>query len=152
MIEQCLSQQLQQNSGTSPLLPERRETRQFICPDEKLVHLLKEVTHHSMEFELQVISETVRLAAQSFHQSLKVLLSMGGSSGSRGGAEGAMAPPGPVKISHKKDGRQRRPHRFHVSWPPPYPAAGSATGVDKRNRCFSNRLPAILGNPILWTV
>ena len=35
-----------------------------------------------------------------------------------GGAEGAMAPPGPVKISHKKDGRQRRSHRFHVSWPP----------------------------------
>ena len=39
-----------------------------------------------------------------------------------------MAPtPGPVKIGHKKDGRQRRPHRFHVSRPPPYPAAGSAT-------------------------
>ena len=33
--------------------------------------------------------------------------------------------PGHVKISHKKDGRQR-PHRFHVSHPP-YPAAGSAT-------------------------
>ena len=26
-------------------------------------------------------------------------------------------PPGPVKISHKKDGGQRRPHRFHVSRP-----------------------------------
>ena len=38
-------------------------------------------------------------------------------SGSRGG-EGAM-PPGPVKISHKKDGRPRRPHRFHVSAPLP---------------------------------
>ena len=49
------------------------------------------------------------------------------SSGSGGGTEGAMAPPGPVKIGHKKDGRQRRPHRFHVSRPPPYPAAGSAT-------------------------
>ena len=35
-----------------------------------------------------------------------------------GGAEGAMAPPGPVKIGHKKDGCQRRLHRFHVSWPP----------------------------------
>ena len=44
-----------------------------------------------------------------------------------GGAEGAMAPPGPVKIGHKKDGHQRRPHRFPVSRPPPYPAAGSAT-------------------------
>ena len=32
-----------------------------------------------------------------------------------GRPEGAMAPPGPVKIGHKKDGRQRRPHRFHVS-------------------------------------
>ena len=41
------------------------------------------------------------------------------SSGSRGGAEGAMPPPSPVQISHKKDDRQRRPHRFHVSWPPP---------------------------------
>ena len=41
-----------------------------------------------------------------------------------------MAPPGPVKIGHKKDGRQRRPHRFHVSRPPsPYPAAGSTSWV-----------------------
>ena len=40
-----------------------------------------------------------------------------------------MAPPGPVKIGHKKDGRQRRPHRFHVSRSRPYPAAGSATGT-----------------------
>ena len=30
-----------------------------------------------------------------------------------------MAPlPGPVKIGHKKDGRQRRSHKFHVSRPP----------------------------------
>ena len=40
-------------------------------------------------------------------------------------------PPGSVKISHKKDGHQRRPHRFHVSrrtsTPPPLPAAWSAT-------------------------
>ena len=27
-------------------------------------------------------------------------------------------PPGPVTISHKKDGHQRCPHRFHVSHPP----------------------------------
>ena len=41
------------------------------------------------------------------------------SSGSRGGGcRGGHGPPGPVKTSHKKDGRQRRPHRFHVSWPP----------------------------------
>ena len=32
-----------------------------------------------------------------------------------------MAPPGPVKIGHKKDGWRRQPHRFHVSWPPPLP-------------------------------
>ena len=44
-----------------------------------------------------------------------------------GGAEGAMAPPSPVRIGHKKDGRRRWPHRFHVSRPPPYPVAGSAT-------------------------
>ena len=41
-----------------------------------------------------------------------------------GGVKGAMAP---VEISHKKDGCQRRPYRFHVSWPP-YPAAGSDAG------------------------
>ena len=35
---------------------------------------------------------------------------------------------GPVKISHKKDGHRRWLHRFHVSWPPQYPAAGSTTG------------------------
>ena len=36
-----------------------------------------------------------------------------------GGGEGAMAPPpGPVKISHKKDGCRIRPHKFHVSRPP----------------------------------
>ena len=51
----------------------------------------------------------------------------GSSSGSEG-AEGAMPPHSPVKISHKKDGRRRQPYRFHVSRPPPYPAAGSATG------------------------
>ena len=52
------------------------------------------------------------------------------SSGSRGGGpRGPWPPPGPVKIGHKKDGRRRRPHRFHVSRPPPYPAAGSATGT-----------------------
>ena len=32
---------------------------------------------------------------------------------------GACPPPGPVKIGHKKDGHRRRPHRFHVSRPPP---------------------------------
>ena len=49
------------------------------------------------------------------------------SSGSKGG-RGDHAPPGPIIISHKKDGRQRRLHRFHVSRPP-YPAAGSATVI-----------------------
>ena len=44
------------------------------------------------------------------------------------GGEGAMAPSGPVKISHKKNGCRRRPHRFHVSRPP-YLAVGSATVI-----------------------
>ena len=40
---------------------------------------------------------------------------------------GAMPPPVPVKTSHKKDGRHRRPLIFHVSWPnppapPPWPS------------------------------
>ena len=39
------------------------------------------------------------------------------SSGSRG-CQGPHGPSGSVKISHKKDGRQRQPHKFHVSWSP----------------------------------
>ena len=37
-----------------------------------------------------------------------------------GGARGrhAPSPAGHVKISHKKDGLQRRPYRFHVIQPP----------------------------------
>ena len=50
-----------------------------------------------------------------------------------GGAEGAMPSLSPVKISHKKDGHQRQPHRFHISHPP-YPAAGSATDISDRYR------------------
>ena len=46
-----------------------------------------------------------------------------------GGCRGGHAPsPSPVQISHKKDGRQKRPHRFHVSWPP-YPTAGPDAGL-----------------------
>ena len=36
----------------------------------------------------------------------------------REGPRGHAPSPNPVKISHKKDGRQRWPHRFHVSRPP----------------------------------
>ena len=42
-----------------------------------------------------------------------------------GGMPRGPCPPSPVQTSHKKDGRQRRPHRFHVSWPPPQPVARS---------------------------
>ena len=38
--------------------------------------------------------------------------------------------PCPVKFSHKKDGRRMRSHRFHFSWPLPYPAPGSTTVSD----------------------
>ena len=50
-----------------------------------------------------------------------------------------MAPPSPVKKGHKKDGHRRRPHRFHVSRPPPYPAAGSATAVNQALVVFKKR-------------
>ena len=84
------------------------------------------------------------------------------SSGSRGGPRGPWPPPGPVKIGHKKDGRQRRPHRFHVSRSPPYPAAGSATAklatdylIDciLHNNKTADRYIALLWLPgfILWT-
>ena len=36
-----------------------------------------------------------------------------------GGVPRSHAPPSPVQISHKEDGRQRRSHGFHVSCPPP---------------------------------
>ena len=36
-----------------------------------------------------------------------------------GGGQGDHAPPQPCKKSNKKDGHQIRPHRFHVSRPPP---------------------------------
>ena len=35
-----------------------------------------------------------------------------------GGVPRGHGPPSPVQTSHKKDGRQRQPHRFHVYWPP----------------------------------
>ena len=73
------------------------------------------------------------------------MLSNGYSSGSRGGPTGPWPPPGPVKIGHKKDGRRRRPHRFHVSRPPPYPAAGSATGLVNNFFTVSNEMVP-LGN------
>ena len=40
------------------------------------------------------------------------------------GGLGGHGPPGPVKISHKKDGHQRQLHRFHVSQPPLTPMGG----------------------------
>ena len=52
------------------------------------------------------------------------------SSGSGGVPRGPCPPPpSPVEITHKKDGHQRRPHRFHVSCPLPHPAAGSDADV-----------------------
>ena len=42
----------------------------------------------------------------------------GGAVADPGGGRGGHGPPGPVKIGHKKDGRRRQLHRFHVSWPP----------------------------------
>ena len=52
-------------------------------------------------------------------------------------------PPGPVKISHKKDGHWRRPHRFHVSLPLPYPAAGSATANMRGFTCREETLDTL---------
>ena len=34
---------------------------------------------------------------------------------------GGMTLPGPVKISHRQDGHQRRPYRFHVCHPLTWP-------------------------------
>ena len=44
-------------------------------------------------------------------------------------------PPDPVKITHKKDGYQRQPHRFHVSHPTrpldPLPSHNVSNGLAK---------------------
>ena len=47
-------------------------------------------------------------------------------------------PPVPVKTSHKKDGRHRRPLIFHVSCPPPSDHAGSdaGCGFDHRTHLY----------------
>ena len=55
-----------------------------------------------------------------------------------GGDEGAMAPPGPLKISHKKDGSQIWPHRLHVSRHLLYPATGSATDTSVKTCLMKN--------------
>ena len=78
---------------------------------------------YSKEILLEISTTSVDLIFLERNSKLR-----NGTSSGSGGGEGAMAPPGPVKIGHKKDGRRRQPHRFHVSRPPPYPAAGSATG------------------------
>ena len=55
-----------------------------------------------------------------------------------------MAPPSPVETSHKKDGRQRRPHRFHVSCPPP-PTPG------RWIRCWMHKLLiALVSSMCIW--
>ena len=59
-----------------------------------------------------------------------------GSSGSGGGAEGAMAPPGPVKIGHKKMATEGGRIDFMFLGPPPYPAAGSATARRHLHNCL----------------
>ena len=54
-------------------------------------------------------------------------------------------PPGPVQTSHKKDGHQRRPHRFHVSCPPPpHPVTGSDAG---NQEIHGPRLQSLLNLP-----
>ena len=72
-------------------------------------------------FHSLFLRQIVKLLNMYFHKYVKlipavIMIIYFISSGSRG-AEGAMAPPSPVKIGHKKDGHQRRPHRFHVSRP-----------------------------------
>ena len=63
-----------------------------------------------------------------------------------GGGRGGHGPPGPVKIGHKKDGHQRRPHRFHVSQPPPLPGrwirywVSSMTKIKHKFTCISTYL------------
>ena len=77
----------------------------------------------------RVVSYTSK--TQSINGSKMVVYSVADPGGPRGPC--FPPPPSPVKISHKKDGHRRQPHRFHVSHPP-YPAAGSATDISPRYR------------------
>ena len=56
-----------------------------------------------------------------------------------GGAKWVIAPPpGPAKISHKKDDHRGWAHRFHVSWPLTYP------GTEFSNLQFIVEQPNVL--------
>ena len=76
---------------------------------------------------LSLIYTMKRSVVEDFKNVLKPCLAVA-DPGARG--RGGGHAPGPVKISHKKDGRRRCPHRFHVLSPPPYSATGSATALE----------------------
>ena len=70
------------------------------------------------------------LMSNSYKNSLKlsyyfVLIPRPAADPEEGGGQGGHAPPVPVKTSHKKYGRHRRPLIFHVSWPLPSDHPGS---------------------------
>ena len=61
------------------------------------------------------------------------------SSRPREGGQGA-TPPGPVKISHKKDGRQRQPHSIDFMFlGPSYQSVGSTTELVSEGSMISKR-------------
>ena len=65
-----------------------------------------------------------------------------------GGREGH-GPAGPVKISHQKDGRWRRPHRFHVSRPLPLPGRW----IRYCNRSLDISAPvSVSRHQLIWSV
>ena len=61
------------------------------------------------------------------------------------------APRQSLKIIHKKDNGQRRPHRFHVSRPPSYLVAGSAT-VSVVAKLIESSVLHRIKNKWLWSI
>ena len=72
-------------------------------------------------WETQGMSFTIKQNSTSLLISVSSVLHVLVSVADLVGCRGATPPPGPVKISHKKDGHRRSLHRFHVYCPPPLP-------------------------------
>ena len=98
-------------------------------PKLQSVNLENSKKFNEMYFIMVRLNHNTKWAefAKGFHTHMDLQFIRAYCSSGSGGPRGPCPSPGDAKINHKKDGRQRRPHRFHVSCPAPYPAAGSAT-------------------------
>ena len=86
--------------------------------------MIKRISINSLKIiSLQSVWQQVTVADQGGARGHTQIISLG------------QNPPDPVKITHKKDGYQRQPHRFHVSHPTrpldPLPSHNVSNGLAK---------------------